>query len=74
MGKRLDCEWDYKKAKEAFKQSGRTRRWLASQCSVSSNYLSILFMGRGTPSLTVVQKMAEALEIELKTLLKDSAA
>jgi transcriptional regulator with XRE-family HTH domain len=48
----------------------RSQLDLALDASINRNYLSDLERGRRNPTLTMLQKIADALSVDLATLLK----
>ena len=54
--------------KELRKRAGLSQDQLAEQVGIESKYLSRLEVGKRNPSLDTLERIADALEIEMKTL------
>jgi len=54
--------------KELRKRRNLSQNDLSEQISIESNYLSRIEVGASYPSLEVLERIADALEIEMKTL------
>lgn len=53
-------------------RKGLTRGFLASECDITSNYLSLLMNGHRIPSLKVIRRMAETLSTNMDYLMNRS--
>lgn len=53
--------WRYDRAQELLDEQGRTRRWLADQCSVTDRTVGAYMSGHGKPGSAVVKLAAMAL-------------
>lgn len=49
---------------------GKTQTWLAQQCNVSKQYISLVIHGKSKPSSEVSQKIAEVLNMDVKKIRK----
>ncbi len=61
-----------KNVKYLRKQLGWSQELLAEKTGVSSPYITQIENGKRTPSLDIVEKLANALGIEYKTLFEDN--
>lgn len=54
--------------KELRKRRGLTQDKLAEEVDLAPRYISLIEVGRGTPSLDAIENIARVLEVELKVL------
>lgn len=54
--------------KELRKSRGMTQDQLAERVDLATRYISLIEVGRSSPSLETIENIARALEVELKTL------
>lgn len=52
------------------KEKGWTQKYLAEQAGVSQQYIGLIEKGRISPNLGIIEKLADALDCELRLLLK----
>lgn len=57
------------KLKQIRKEKGFTQRQLAFESELNINYIGYLEKGKYSPSLTIVNKIANTLEVKLKDLV-----
>lgn len=47
---------------------GKTQKWLAEQCGVSKQYISLIIYGKSKPSAEITQKIAEVFDMDVQKL------
>lgn len=52
------------------KEKGWTQKYLAKQAGVSQQYIGLIEKGKISPNLSIIEKLAEVLDCELRLLLK----
>lgn len=60
-----------RRLRELRKEHGLTQEALAEAADLSGNYISDLELGRKVPSLTILVRLAQALEVGAPELLAD---
>lgn len=53
-------------------RKGVSQEWLAEKCDISRNSISLIETGKLNPTIIKVIDIARALEVDIKTLVKDA--